>query len=188
MDKKDIYEHLAKIYLDASSEKKKRNKVYPKLFKNLFIVSLFLMAGLSTALISSYSKERNLNSETALILQNGPSKINFNFDPAKKEIFSINLNRLNLSHSKQLAFSIRNMDQKDKITLRVEFTNAFKEKSEVYLRGIPTKWQDFKINLSEFKNINDWSEITNLAFCVEEWNTIRKKGIVYIDNVRIVKK
>ena len=187
MDKKDIYEHLAKIYLDASSKKKKRSKAYPKLFKNLFIVSIFVVAGLSTTLFSSLSKKANLNAETALILQNDPAKINFNFDPAKKETYTLNLNRLNLTRSKRLAFAVRNMSAKDKITLRVEFTNAFKEKSEVYVRDIPPKWQDLKINLSEFKNINDWSEMTSLCFCVEEWNAAQKKGVVYIDNVRLLK-
>jgi len=187
MDKKDIYEHLAKIYLDASSKKKKRNKAYPKLFKNLFMVSLFIVIGLTTTLFSSLFKQRSLDSETALILQNGPAKINFNFDPAKKETYTLNLNRLNLTHSKILAFSARNMNPKDKVTLRVEFNNAFKEKSEIYVRNTPAKWQDFKIALSEFKNISDWSEITGLTFAVEEWNVAQRKGIVYIDNVRLLK-
>ncbi len=187
MDKKDIYEHLAKIYLDASSKKKKRNKAYPKLFKNLFIVSLFIVIGLSTTLFSSLLKKRDLNSETALVLQNDPAKINFNFDPAKKETYTLNLKRLNLANAKQLAFSVRNMSSKDRITLRVEFANAFKEKSEIYVRNIPPKWQEFKINLSEFKNINDWSETTSLVFSVEEWNASQKKGVVYIDNVRLIK-
>jgi hypothetical protein len=187
MDKKDIYEHLAKIYLDASSKKKKRNKAYPKLFQNLFIVSIFVVIGLTTTLFSSSSKKQALNSETALVLQNDPAKINFNFDPAKKEIYSLNLNRLNVSRSKALGFSVRNISPKDKITLRVEFTNAFKERSEVYLRDIPSRWQDFKINLSEFKNITDWSEMTLIAFSVEEWNAAQKKGVVYIDNVRLLK-
>ena len=159
---------------------------YPKLFNNLFIVGIFIVIGLATTLFSSASK-KNLNSETALILQNDPAKINFNFDPAKKEIYSLNLNRLNLSHSKALAFSVRNISPKDKIALRVEFTNAFKEKSEVYVRNIPSKWQDLKINLAEFKKINDWSEVISLAFSVEEWNASQKKGVVYIDNVRLLK-
>ncbi len=186
MDKKEIYEHLAKIYLDASSKKKRGNKAYPKLFNNLAIVSIFILAGLTTSLISSYNR-REFNSETALIIQLDPAKINFNFDPAKKEIYSINLNHLNLTHAKALAFSVKNIHPKEKIALRVEFTNAFKENSEVYLRNIPAKWQDFRINLSEFRSIGDWSEITSLAFSVEEWNASAKKGVLYIDNVRLLK-
>ena len=50
MDKKDIYEHLAKIYLDASSNKKKKPAVQPRIFKNLFIVSIVFIAALSGSL------------------------------------------------------------------------------------------------------------------------------------------
>ncbi|MFA5176860.1 MAG: hypothetical protein WC440_01765 [Candidatus Omnitrophota bacterium] len=187
MDKKDIYEHLAKIYLDASSKKKKRNKSHLKLFKNLFILSIFILMALSTALFSSSAKRHSLSAETALFLQNGPSKINFNFDPANRETFTINLNRLNVGRFKQLAFAVRNMNPKDTIALRVEFTNSFKERSEVYIKDIPGKWQDVTIDLAQFKNMNDWSEMANLTFAVESWNAARKKGVVYIDNIRLRK-
>jgi hypothetical protein len=187
MDKKDIYEHLAKIYLDASSKKKKRNKSHLKLFKNLFILSIFIVAGLGTALFSSSARKHNLSSETALFLQNGPSKINFNFNPASKETYTINLNRLNVGRFKELAFTLRNMNPRDEISLRIEFTNAFKERSEVYIKDIPGKWQDFKLNLAEFKNMHDWSEMASLTFSIEEWNASSKKGVVYIDNIRLTK-
>lgn len=187
MDKKEIYEHLAKIYLDASSKKKKRTKTHLRLYNNLFIIGLILLIGSGTALISFSSKKSNLSSETALFLTNEPSKINFNFNPAKKESFIINLNRLNLSHFKQLAFSIKNTDSKDILSLRIEFTNAFKEKSEIYLRNVPAKWQEFKIAFLDFKNITNWSEMANISFSVEEWNAQKDKGVLYIDNVRFLK-
>ena len=47
------------------------------------------------------------------------------------------------------------------ISLRVEFTNAFRERSEVYLRNIPHKWQTYKINLTDFKEIMDWSGMSD---------------------------
>ncbi|MDD2680128.1 MAG: hypothetical protein PHO03_04975 [Candidatus Omnitrophica bacterium] len=187
MDKKDIYEHLAKIYLDASSRKKKRNKSHVRLFKNLFILSIFIVFGLTTTLFSSLAKKQALPSETALFLHNGTSKINFNFDPANKETYTISLNRLNVGRFKQLAFAVRNMYPRDNIALRIEFTNAFKESSEIYIKHIPGKWHDFKLNLAEFKNMHDWSEITSLSFSIEEWNTTSKKGMVYIDNIRLMR-
>jgi hypothetical protein len=187
MDKKEIYEHLAKIYLDASSKKKKRTKTHLKLYKNLSIISLIFLVGASSALFSFFAKQNNVPSETALFLINDPAKINFNFNPAKKESLTINLNQLNLSHFKTLAFSVKNTNPKDLISMRIEFTNTFKEKSEVYLKNIPSKWQEFKIANADFKNITDWSEMLNLSFSVEEWNTQKDKGIVYIDNVRFLK-
>ena len=186
MDKKEIYEHLAKIYLDASSKKKKRTKTHLRLYNNLFIIGIFILIGLSTTLISFPSK-KNLPSETALFIQNDPAKINFHFNPVKKEAFSVSLNRLNLNRFKALAFSVKNTDSKDNLSLRIEFTNAFKENSVVYLRNIPSKWQEQKIAFLDFKNITDWSEMLNISFSIEEWNAQKDKGIVYIDNVRFLK-
>lgn len=186
MDKKEIYEHLAKIYLDASSKKKKRTKTHLRLYNNLFIIGLILLISTGTALVSS-SKKKNLPSEIALFITNEPSKINFNFNPAKKETFTINLNRLNLSHFKTLAFSVKNTDSKDILSLRIEFTNNFKEKSEIYLRNVPAKWKEFKIAFLDFKNISNWSEMANVSFSVEEWNASKDKGVLYIDNVRFLK-
>ena len=39
MDKKDIYEHLAKIYLDASSTKKKK-RIDPRILRSLTLAML----------------------------------------------------------------------------------------------------------------------------------------------------
>lgn len=187
MDKKDIYEHLAKIYLDASSKRKGKDNAYPKIFKYLFYVSILFVFGLSGVLLATYQKNRPLNSEVALVFLSGASKINYHFNPAKKEMYSLSLNKLDLTKFKELGFALRRTNFEDNISLRVEFTNAFNETSETYLSDIPHKWQEYKIKLSKFKNISDWSEMTGLSFIIEEWNTKEKKGEVYIDNVRLLK-
>jgi hypothetical protein len=187
MDKKEIYEHLAKIYLDASSKKKKRTKTHLKLYNNLFVIGLVLLVSTGSAFIYFSPKAKGLPSETALFILYDPAKINFNFNPVKKESFTINLNRLNLNRFKALAFSLKNTDKKDRVSLRIEFTNSFKERSEIYVKNIPEKWQDFKISLLDFKNIADWSEMKSVSFSVEEWNACKERGILYIDNVRFLK-
>ncbi|MFA4889183.1 MAG: hypothetical protein WC628_06385 [Candidatus Omnitrophota bacterium] len=187
MDKKDIYEHLAKIYLDASANKKSKSSHRFKALKNIIAVSVVFLFAFGIGVFTTFSKLKPFESETALVLLPEAAKINFYFDPAKKEIFSLNLNNLDLNKFKALAFSVKNINRKDSISLRVEFTSAFKEKSEVYLWNIPVKWYDYKINFSEFKNISDWSEMRNLVFAVEEWNAKEKKGVVYLDNIRVLK-
>jgi len=197
MDKKDIYEHLAKIYLDASLKRKNKTSKSPT-FKKLFLISIPVIFLLVISLGLSLTKNKSLslaklesnqplNSELALTLQPDIVKINFNFDPAKKESYSLFLNKLSAIRFRTLGFSAKNADYQDSVTLRVEFTNTFNEKSEVYIKDISHKWKDYKIPLSYFKYINDWSEMSNLAFVVEEWNVRGDKGIVYIDNVRLLK-
>ncbi|MGD0336932.1 MAG: hypothetical protein ABSB18_07560 [Candidatus Omnitrophota bacterium] len=187
MDKKDIYEHLAKIYLDASSKKKKTSQIHRN-FRNPFFVSV--TAVMTFAVVLAFTLTRNTTSlrpETALILLSDAAKINFHFDPAKRENLSLNLNGLNLTTYRALAFTAKTLNPKNKIRMRVELTNSFREKSEIYLDYLPGKWKEYRIGLRAFKNISDWSGMYMLSFVTEEWNVKEKKGVVYIDNVRFVK-
>lgn len=198
MDKKEIYEYLAKIYLDASSNKK--NKTKPRLMflkKPLFIggaifltaiILVFSITNRDESKFLKLGKNSAISHELALVLQTDIVKINFNFEPAKEEIYSISLNKLNLARFKALGFSVRKANYDDNIILKLGFTNAFNENSEIYLNDMPSfKWLHCRINLDAFKNISDWSQMQNLSFIIEKRNTNNKKGIVYIDNVRLLK-
>ena len=190
MDKKEIYEHLANIYLDASSKsskKKRKLKSYPKLVRNLTIVFVVLASCLGSGIAYFNINSHIQDAQIALSLYQDAAKINFNFDPAKKETFSLNLKQLNLAKYKSLAFAVRKTNLKDTISLRVEFINRFNEKSEVYVKDISGKWTDHQINFSRFAKMNDWSQMKTLAFSIEEWNASEKTGIVYLDNVRVLK-
>jgi len=187
MEKKDIYEHLAKIYLDASSKRKHKSTESTKLFKNLFVTSVIFIALLGVFLVFNIVQKKGLRTQTALVLQPDAVKLNFHFDPAKKELYSISLNNLNLNTYKTLAFSAKKHNYKDNIAMRIEFINTFKEKSELYLKNIPLKWEEFKIDLAKFKSLTNWSEMFKLDFVVEEWNVKEKKGVVYLDNIRFLK-
>lgn len=186
MDKKDIYEHLANIYLDVSSKKKKRRQDDFK-FRNLFFVSISLIIGLSILLFNAFRYKNFNSSQIALVLHHDFVKINFNFDPTQKEIYSIALNKLNLNRYKALAFSAKKTNHNDAISLRIEFNNTFNEKSFVYLRDISHKWKEFTIAFTDFKGITDWSEMSMLSFVMEEWNAKEKKDIVYLDNIRLLR-
>jgi hypothetical protein len=187
MEKKDIYEHLAKIYLDASIKRKNKTKERTKLFQNLFVTSVVFIFVLGALLVFNLSRNRGLDSQTALVLQPDAVKINFHFDPAKKEQYSISLNKLNLNNYKTLAFSTKKQNYQENIAMRIEFINTFKEKAEFYLKNIPLKWEEFKIDLAKFKTLSNWSEMLNLDFVVEEWNVKKKNGVVYLDNIRFLK-
>jgi len=190
MNKKEIYEHLANIYLDASSKSsKKKHKLssHPKTVQSVILVSALLVLGLGSLNAYSHSRNRVLPGEIALFLYQNTVKINFNFDPATKEIFSLNLKRLNLSQYKTLAFSIRKTNPKDIISLKVEFTNRFNEKSEIYIKDVSNIWTEHKIGLSRFSRMEYWAQMNELAFIIEEWNVKEKSGIVYLDNIRVIK-
>ena len=190
MDKKEIYEHLANIYLDASSKsskKKRKSRPYPKPIRNLILVGFLLVLGLGSGIAYSSLNYRNNNSKISLFLFQDTAKLNFDFDPARKETFSLNLKQLNLSKYKTLAFTARKANPKDTIALKIEFTNRFNETAEVYVKDISSKWTSHEIDLSRFAKINDWEQMKVLAFSVEEWNAKEKSGIIYIDNIKVVR-
>ena len=187
MDKKDIYEHLAKIYLDNSAVKKKRQKSDSFKYRAWVIAAVVIILG-ALAVISFLASRRKISlSEMALILTHETVKVNFNFDPAKKDIYYLDLNKANLASYKEFAFSIKKANYSDNISLRVEFSNIYKEKSELYVKDISNKWQECVFRLSDFKNITDWTEMSRLSFIIEEWNSTDKRGAIYLDNVRLLK-
>jgi hypothetical protein len=187
MDKKDIYEHLAKIYLDSTSLKKKKSKTRSADYKQFLLIAASVILGILVLFSVFPLRHKFSSSRLALVLSHDTVKINFRFDPAKKEIYYWTLNKLNLNNYKTLGFVLKKSNFSGAISLKVEFANRYKEKGEVYLKDIPNKWQEYKIAFSDFKAISDWSEMESLAFVVEEWNTKEASGIIYIDNVRLIK-
>ncbi|MFA5090355.1 MAG: hypothetical protein WC510_04910 [Candidatus Omnitrophota bacterium] len=187
MDKKDLYEHLAKIYLDASSKTKKKNKnprrAHPAMLWGVFIG----LIGVIFLLVALKDNALQPNTQIALVVSSEAAKINFHFDPAQKEVYSLDLNSLDLNKYKTLSFAVKKTKFTDSLSLRVEFINKFKEKAEVYLKDIPLKWQDYNIPLGDFKSINSWSDMQKLNFTVERWNAKGKQGVVYIDDIKFIR-
>jgi hypothetical protein len=176
MEKKDIYEHLAKIYLDAPLKRQQRIKEEAKTPKKVFFIAIStVLLALIFLLSVLFTRNRPLHPSIARVLQSEVVKLVYSFEPAKKEIYTVDLNKQNL-----VGFNYR-----DAVSIRIEFHNAFREHSEIYLSDIPHKWQHHSFKLTDFKSIGDWSEMISLSFIIEEWNAIDKKGAVYLDNIRL---
>lgn len=193
MAKTDIYEYLAKVYLGSSrADLKKKNQIPPKSgLKNLFklgilVLAAFVLAAILLATIS-LTKHISLKSKLALILEPNIVKIAYNLDTAKKSTATFDLRGVNLLGFKTLGFRARRSYYQENLHLRIEFISGFKEVSQFYIKQIPRQWQDFKVELSNFKEISDWSNLNELKFIVEEWNIQDKRGTVYIDNIHFLK-
>jgi len=189
MDRKDIYEHLAKIYLDASSKtkRKKRRKDYSWVIRGLFVAGIVALLSVMSVFLVHLRNNKLLGSKIALVFAQEAVRMNFNFSPAKKESYTLNLNNLNFKPFRTLAFSVRKAEAQRNISLKIGLANSSRETSEMYVRNIPNSWQHYRINLSDFKGISNWSKISELSFVIEEWKVSSKKGVVYINNVRLLK-
>lgn len=189
MEKDDIYEHLAHIYLDTPLRKKNQfKKQPPQVSKKYLYISLTIIAGLAILLlIALQAKRRPLNTVNSSVLQPDAVKINYQFNTGKKEVYSLNLKKMNLSKFKFLAFFIKKANNRDTVSVRVEFTNAYKEKGEIYLKDIAKNWKLYKLGLEDFTGITDWTEMQDLSFIIEEWNAQDKDGAIYIEGVTLFK-
>jgi hypothetical protein len=189
---KDVYEHLAKVYLEPSRRSKKKSfspKIKSIFSNNPLRVAFAIFICLVVILTVAIYRQRSitLRSKLSLILESNPTKFNYDFTKAQKETVTFDLKNINLSGYKTLGFRVRKSNQRDYLHMSVEFVSDFQERSKIYIKQIPTRWQSFNLPLVEFENITNWSRMHQLLFILEEWNAQIKKGSVYIDNIRFLK-
>lgn len=188
MDKRDIYEHLANIYLDASSSKKKRKGKKDHKFKNLFFANLAVTLSLGLFLFVNVYRNKPFSPlEISYSLYSEPLRINFNFDPLRKELYSVKLNNKDLSGYKALGFSLKKYNYKDDVSLKIEFSNTINEKSFIYLKDIPRKWREYKIPLSKFKDLSGWDRMSKVSFSLIDNNNKKTRDFICIENIRVLR-
>ena len=184
----DIYDHLAEVYLNSSRNKKKNFTHHKSIFNNLFKRSIIVAVCFIIVLAVTFFRNKSIpKSQKVLILEANTTKIDYDFNKIKKEAAIFDLKDMNLLGFKALSFRARKSNFRDDLHMSVEFVSDFGEKSQIYIKQIPNRWKNFKIDLTEFKNISDWSHMRQLLFVLEEWNAQTKKGIVYFDNVYVLK-
>jgi hypothetical protein len=189
MEKKDIYEHLAEIYLDASLTKKKPRA---RAFKNAagwILAGAFLLGGVIVAVFLPPHLKPPVSENALLISSNNPVRIAYNLSAGSKESSTLYLNGVNLRSYKSLVLNARSDAPAASMpAIAVEILNKTGEKGLVYIRDAGRKWREYEIPFSDFKpGLSDWSRVESLTFIVEEWNAPIKKGVVYIDNIRFLR-
>jgi HD-GYP domain-containing protein (c-di-GMP phosphodiesterase class II) len=121
-----------------------------------------------------------------------PLKITYNFtdDPTANSV-SLDLTGMNLGGYHFLSLSSK-VDAKEiktrYATFKIVIENARKETASYYVQGINNKWQEFRIPLSYFDTISDWSSLKSIALILQPWNIDSKQGILYVDNIRFFRK
>jgi len=182
--KKESLEKIAETFWGRPEKKKRKN------FKVFFLIIFIFLCIIGYLLLPH--PPLKLKPETKILtfdLGREIIRINYNFSDTdlKTEKYTLDLGNLNLNEFKRLELSCRKAKSKGEVSLKLELENSLKEKSHFYLSGIKNRWQNLGIDLSEFKEIKDWSNIKNLSFIIEEWNTQEKTDTVYIDEIRFFK-
>jgi len=72
--------------------------------------------------------------------------------------------------------------------LKIAVENTSSQTADYYVQGINNRWQEFRIPLSYFDAIKDWSSVASISFILQPWNIDAKQGLLYVDNIRFLKK
>ena len=71
---------------------------------------------------------------------------------------------------------------------KIELKSANKQVGRYYVSNVGDQWQEVSIPLSEFKGLIDRSSLTEFVVVFEDRMASNKKGVLYIDDIRFVKK
>ncbi len=71
---------------------------------------------------------------------------------------------------------------------KIELKSANKQVGRYYVSSVGDQWQEISIPLSEFKGLIDRTSLTEFVLVFEDRMASNKKGILYIDDIRFVKK
>ena len=190
MEKNEVYDYLAKVYLDKQPITRENKKVTSWKRNALFLIVpsiIFLTAYffLKYPLKAYQAKNYYLGIRTA----DDFIKIKYYFNSAgpKTMAYAIDLRDLDLSGFKALRFEARHLNE-GSLSLRIEIENSLKEISTCYVSGLESAWKEFEVNLEEFHAISEWNNLKSLSFIIEEWNAQAKEDCVYIDAIGFSKK
>lgn len=70
---------------------------------------------------------------------------------------------------------------------KVELKNAAKQIGRYYITNVTDQWQEVVIPLSEFKGLTDLSTLTEFVIVFEDRIASNKKGVIYVDDIRLTK-
>ena len=184
--KKDVYEHLAKTFLDKKKKKNfSKRKIWIAIVPVVFV--LFIALLISRNLIV---EKKFFSKSLYVIVDRTPVVLDYNFSglgASKKKALSFDLDNVDLSEYSTLELSIRTgIWSKTDSTIKIQIENTLLERDIEYILGVNKNWRKFRVPLESFELIKDWSSIKNITFVVEDWNVSCKEDKILIDDVRFI--
>ena len=187
MTRDDIYDHLAQVYLGKRTkvDTKKTQQFSAWLVINIFITFIIFTSAFYGLTAFLTHRNASLKSRVIFSLHNGPIRMEYNFTnpfpPVKT--FALDVPSMDAARYDKIQFSIRGKEEGVPGIVKVVVKNRRNEEASYYVQGVDLDWQEFSIPLDEFKQITDWSSLTDISFVLESWNVDNKKGLILIDNV-----
>ncbi len=189
MTRDDIYDHLAQVYLGKRKEAdhKKKQQFNAWLVINILITVIIFGSAFYGLTAFLTQRSSSLQDNIVFALHHGPIRLEYNFKDSfhPDETFVLSIPKMDASRYKSLQFAIRAKEEGTPGVIKLVLHNTKNETASYYLKGIDMSWQEFRIPLKEFRQITDWSNLTDVSFVVESWNVESQKGLVLIDNINL---
>lgn len=187
MTRDDIYDHLAQVYLGKRSnlDQKKKKRLNSWLVINIIITVVIFASSIYGLTAFLTHRGDVLQNKIIYALNNGPIRLSYNLEypyPSVKT-FSLSIPKLNVAKYKALQFSMRALEEGTPGTVRIEIKNHKNEVAFVFVENVDLSWKNCEIPFEKFRQISDWSDISEVSFVLEAWNTKNKKGALLIDDV-----
>jgi hypothetical protein len=187
MNRDEIYDHLAKVYLgkkNSVQETKKKKLSAAWLMMNI-IITLFILVSSFYGFTAFLNRQQiDLKNRVVYSLNNNPIRIAYNLDypfpPVKT--FSLPIPSRDVSKFDKLNVSLRGMDEGYPGVVKLVLSNQKNEKATYFIEDVGLGWQHLTIPLDKFK-MTDLTSVTDVAFVLESWNVQSKTGIVLIDDI-----
>ncbi|MBF0483270.1 MAG: hypothetical protein HQL25_01050 [Candidatus Omnitrophica bacterium] len=187
MDKDEIYDHLAQVYLGKKRKSYQNNRRQKREFGAWLLINILITVLIFSGVfygLTAFLTNRDLKSNIVYFLHNGSIRMAYDFTNPQvpSQIFTLNVKGVDAEKFGNLKFSIRAKDGKPGI-VKVVVRNARGEEAYYYVQSVGTKWKEENIPLNQFRTISDWSTLRNVSFVLEAWNIDDKKGSILIDNL-----
>ena len=187
MTRDEIYDHLAQVYLGKrnKSEEKRKKEFNAWLVINIAITVMIFVSAFYGLTAFLAHRQEPLQSSVIFALNNSPIRIKYDFNGAypPSKTFSLSVPRMDLFKYKRFNFSIRGLESNGPGVVKVSVRNQKKETASYFVEDVGSSWKQVSVPLHEFKEITDWSNITDVFFTFESWNVQNKKGAVLIEDV-----
>lgn len=187
MNRDEIYDHLAQVYLGKRSkaEEQKKKQFHAWLTINIVITVVILASAFYGLTAFLNQKVSSFEKSILFALHNGPSRMEYDFEdpfPPTKS-FSLSIPRMDVTKYSRINFAIRAKEEGSPGIVKIILKNQKDETAYRYIQGIDLKWKEYSIPLEEFKQITDWTNLTEVTFILESWNVDKPKGMILIGDV-----
>ena len=187
MNRDEIYDHLAKVYLGKKSsvQETKNKKINSAWLTMNIVVTLLILASSFYGFTAFLNRQQiDLKNRVVFSLNNNPIRVvydlEFPYPPVKT--FSLSIPTKDISKFNKLNVSIRGMDSGYPGVVKLILSNQKNEKATYFLQDIGLDWQHLSIPIEKFR-MTDLTTVTDLSFVLESWNVQSKKGTMLVDDI-----